>query len=420
MARYEFYPPPISDSVRVSAKRRKGRQVSRFDRYLLSQLLTAFGFYALVLVAVYWINRAVGLFDQLIGDGQTALVFVEFSLLTLPNVIRLVLPIAAFIAAVTVTNRLMQESELVVMQATGFSAFRLARPVLFFGGIVLAMMLVLLHVLVPASRSAMIQRQAEISQNVTARYLTPGQFTHPAPGVTLYLREISATGELMNLFLSDNRDPAESVTYTARKALFARGDSGPKLIMLQGMAQTLTRVVTGADSRLSVTRFADFTFDLGGLLTGNARPNRKMGELSTPALLWPSAAVLTETGETAQSLWIEAQSRFAEPLTAMTVPLVGFAALLLGAFSRFGLWRQIAVAIGMLIVVQALATMAANLAAVPLGWVLSYLPGVAGLGIATATLWWSQRPRRLRAGAGPGVGPGAGSGAADGAAGAAA
>jgi hypothetical protein len=32
-----------------------------------------------VLVAVYWVNRAVGLFDQLIGDGQSALVFLEFS-----------------------------------------------------------------------------------------------------------------------------------------------------------------------------------------------------------------------------------------------------------------------------------------------------------------------------------------------------
>lgn len=367
--------------------------MSRFDRYLLSQLLTAFGFYALVLVAVYWVNRAVGLFDQLIGDGQTALVFVEFSLLTLPNVIRLVLPIAAFIAAVTVTNRLMQDSELVVMQATGFSAFRLARPVVYFGVIVTVMMLVLLHVLVPSSRSAMVQRQAEISGNVTARYLTPGQFTHPASGVTLYLREISPTGELLNLFLSDVRDPAEAVTYTAQSALFARGDSGPKLIMLQGMAQTLSQ----ADGRLSVTRFADFTFDLGSLLTGSARPDRRMNELTTTEILWPSAAVLEETGETTDALWAEAQSRFAEPLTAMTVPIIGFAALLLGAFTRFGLWRQIGVAIGMLIVVQALTTVVASApASLPLVWVLGYVPALAGLAIGLATLWWSQRPRRLR------------------------
>ncbi|MFM2389894.1 MAG: export transporter permease LptF, partial [Pseudomonadota bacterium] len=79
----------------------------RFDRYLLTQLLGVFGFFALVLVLVYWVNRAVGLFDQLIGDGQSALVFLEISLLTLPNVIRLVLPIAAFAATLFVANRLM-------------------------------------------------------------------------------------------------------------------------------------------------------------------------------------------------------------------------------------------------------------------------------------------------------------------------
>ncbi len=44
----------------------------RIDRYILGQLLTLFGFFALVLVSVYWINRAVSLFDDLLNDGQTA------------------------------------------------------------------------------------------------------------------------------------------------------------------------------------------------------------------------------------------------------------------------------------------------------------------------------------------------------------
>ena len=101
--------------------------LARIDRYLLSQFLQFFGFFALVLVGVYWINKAVDLFDQLIGDGQSALVFLEFSLLTLPTVIKLVLPVAAFVATVYGTNRLITESELVVMQATGYSGFRLAR-----------------------------------------------------------------------------------------------------------------------------------------------------------------------------------------------------------------------------------------------------------------------------------------------------
>ena len=370
----------------------KRGSVSRFDRYLVSQLLSLFGFFALVLVAVYWVNRAVGLFDQLIGDGQTALVFLEFSLLTLPTVIKLVLPIAAFAGTVYVTNRLMQESELVVMQATGFSAFRLARPVLLFGMTVAVMMLMLSHVLVPASRATVAVRQAEISENVTARYLTDGQFTHPAKGITLYIREISPTGELLDMFLTDDRNPTDRTTYTARRALFARGDSGPKLIMLDGMAQTMARETR----RLSVTRFADFTYDLGGLLTGAALKGRKMAELSTPTLLSADPAILTETGQTRAAFLFEAHSRFAEPLSAMAASMIGFAALLLGAFTRFGLWRQILVAVGLLIVLQAITavTTSAGLQSEQ-GWPLAYVSPLCGLAIAAFTLWWSQRPRRV-------------------------
>ena len=46
--------------------------------------------------------------------------FLEFTALALPNVIRLVLPLSAFAATIYVTNRLSAESELTVMQATGF------------------------------------------------------------------------------------------------------------------------------------------------------------------------------------------------------------------------------------------------------------------------------------------------------------
>ena len=77
--------------------------MARLDRYLLAQLMGLFGFFALVLVSVYWLNRAVLLFDQLISDGQSALVVFEFTALTLPYVIRVVLPIAAFAATVPVT-----------------------------------------------------------------------------------------------------------------------------------------------------------------------------------------------------------------------------------------------------------------------------------------------------------------------------
>ncbi|MDO8885039.1 LPS export ABC transporter permease LptF [Pseudotabrizicola sp.] len=364
----------------------------RFDRYLLSQLLALFGFFSLLLVSVYWVNRAVGLFDQLIGDGQSALVFVEFSLLTLPNVIRLVLPISSFAAAVYIANRLMSDSELVVMQATGFSSFRLARPVIVFGLIVMLMMSALTHVLVPASRAALTERSAEIADNVTARFLRDGQFMHPATGMTLYIREISQNGELRDVFLSDDRNAGTTVTYTARRALLARGDQGPKLLMFDGMTQDLDH----ASRRLSVTRFADVTYDLGALLGGGVQGARTVDEVSTLELLRADDALVAEVRSTRANLLQEGHSRIAQPFLAVAAALIGFGALLLGAFSRFGLWRQIGVAVVLLIVVQMINTQGTGLAIrSENAWPAVYAAPIVGIAIGLSLLWLSQRPRWL-------------------------
>ena len=367
--------------------------MSRFDRYLLTQFLTLFGFFALVLVLVYWINRAVGLFDRLIGDGQSALVFLEFSLLTLPNVIRIVLPVAAFAATVHVANRLTQDGELVVMQATGFSAFRLARPVLMFGLIVAVMMTGLAHFAVPRSRAILADRSVEIEANVTARLLTDGQFMHPADGITFYIREIASNGELRDVFLSDDRSANGRTSYSAKRALLVRGDTGPKLVMIDGMSQTLTR----ATGRLAVTHFSDFTRDLSGMVGDGMRDRRTVSELSTADLLAAPAALLAETGATRAEFLSEAHDRFAQPFLAVAAALIGFSALLLGAFSRFGLWRQILVAVLMLILMQLVANAAtsASLRNAAL-WPLVYAAPLLGTAMGVATLALSQRPRRLR------------------------
>lgn len=366
--------------------------MSKFDKYLLSQLLALFGFFSLVLVAVYWINRAVGLFDQLIGDGQSALVFLQFSLLTLPNVIRLVLPVSAFVAAVYIANRLISESELVVMQATGFSSFRLARPVFWFGSLVAVMMLILMNWLVPASRTAFEDRSAEISQDMSARFLKDGTFLHPTAGLTLYIRDITPRGELLDLFLADDRSATEHTSYTARRALFLRAPDGPKLLMLEGVMQTLnTRT-----EQLAVTSFSDFTYDLKGMIAPPQSRNRSRAELSTADLLHPTAAVLQETGDTRAALLFEGHSRFAQPLLALAAAMIGFASLLLGAFSRFGLWRQILVATVLLLGVQTISTVATSLGSrSEFGWVLAYAAPVLGLMIATTELWLTQHPRRI-------------------------
>jgi lipopolysaccharide export system permease protein len=343
-------------------------------------------------VLVYWINRAVSLFDRLIGDGQSAMVFLELSLLTIPNVVSLVLPVAAFAAVVQVTNRLMQDGELVVMQATGFSAFRLVRPVVWFGLAVALMLALMVHLVVPASRVTLAQRQAEIEANVTARLLTDGRFIHPAEGISFFIREISPEGELRDIFLADDRSPGSRTSYTARRAYLVRGETGPKLVMFDGLGQVLDR----QENRLSVTHFADFTYDIGTALTGEVRTKRVLDEFSTLALLRADPQAIAGAGSSRAAFLAEGHRRLVAPFTALAAALVGFAALMQGTFSRFGLWRQILVAVVLLIGVQLAsnAGMSAALRDDRLWWAVHLGPAL-GIAVPLAMLGWSQRARRI-------------------------
>ncbi|WP_172328660.1 LPS export ABC transporter permease LptF [Mangrovicoccus sp. HB161399] len=358
--------------------------MGRFDRYLLSQLMLVFGFFALVLVGVYWINRAVILIDQFMGAGGSGILVLELTLLTLPTLVKLVLPIAAFLAVIQVCNRLYSESELVVVQATGFSGFRLARPVLVFGCIAGLLIGVLAHVLVPVSMSRLNDKEAALADAASSRLLVPGTFQHPVSGVTIYVREIDAEGVIRGLMISDRRDPEQAVTYTAEQALFLRDDTGPKLVMLDGMAQTLD-IET---ERLAITRFSDFTFAVDGLVGAPSERRLDPRQVSTPRLLAASERLQQQTRRDTAWLRREAHMRFAESTLTPALCVMGFSALLLGTFSRFGLWRQIVLAVLLVVVVKVFDNAAADIAKrAPAAWPVIYAPSLLAGAIAVLLLW---------------------------------
>ncbi|GAB4283534.1 MAG: LPS export ABC transporter permease LptF [Roseovarius sp.] len=364
-------------------------RVTRFDRYLLSQFMVLFGFFALVLVSIFWINKAVRMFDRLVGDGQPAWVFAEFTALTLPGVIGVVLPLATFAAAVQVTNRMVNESELVVVQATGYSPWRLIRAAAVFGVIIALIMSLLSHVLIPLSLAQLRQRQFEVIQSVSARFLEEGEFLHPAPGITFYIREITPEGTLRDVFLSDRRDPESPVIYTSSQAYLVQEDGGTRLVMVKGLAQNLR-----ADGkRLFTTHFDDFTYDISRLISANPASLKLVEFASTADLLLRPEQVARETGATAGEVQYRLHARFSQALMCVIAALIGFATLLLGSFSRFGIWWQVLAAFLLLVgikLIEGAATgmVLANAAA----WPAMYLPALSGLLLVTGLLHAAARP----------------------------
>ena len=395
MTRYQFsraqnYGILWLNAVRASTR---GTRVGRVDRYMLSQLLVLFGFFALVLVALFWINRAVVLFDRLIGDGQSALVFLEFTALGLPGLITTVLPIAAFAAAVYVTNRMTGESELTVLQSTGSGPWRLARPVLVYGIAVALMMSILSHFLVPMAKSQLTKRESEISQNVTARLLTEGTFLHPTEQVTFYTRQIDDDGVLRDVFLSDRRGATEGLIYTAAEAYLVRNGEGTTLIMVDGLAQRLNT----ADKRMATAKFRDFSFDISGLVNPDTDAGVAINNMTTPALIKDWQGLRTRLNDTGGILSEELHARFAQPLFCIVAAMVGFATLLVGGFSRFGVWREIVIAFGLLIAIDGLRGVIVDPVREDASmWPLMYVPSLLGSLLVGLMLFQASNPNWLR------------------------
>ena len=366
--------------------------MTRLDRYILAQLLWVFGFFSLVLVSVYWVNRAVRLFDQLISDGQPLSVFLEFTALSLPMLIRTVLPISAFVAATYVTVSLLRNSEIAVMQAAGISPLRLARPVVAFGLIVTAFLVVLMHFLIPEARTQLALRQSEVAQNLTASLLQDGVFQHPAEGITFFINEITPEGAMRGIYLSDARNQLQRIDYTARTALIVPEATGPKLVMIDGQAQIHDR----RTGRLSVTGFGDFTYDLSSM-AGPAGRGRSVQELPSSALMAPTPALLEETRATAAQFRFELISRFVDGFAAVAAALIGFSALMAGGFSRLGFWKEIVLAVALMALVQSLTNAVAGPAmrSTALGW-LGVVPLALAVVLSLSLLGWAMRRRRVR------------------------
>ena len=367
--------------------------MTRIDRYVLHRLLAAFGLAALVLVLVYWVNRAVILFDQLISDGQSAWVFLEFTALALPSIVRIVLPLAAFAAALWGINRMQGDSEVTVLQATGASPWAIARPVLLFGLVVGVLVAILSHVLAPAAASRLNERRAEIAETATARLLRPGEFVSPLPGLTLYIREMTEAGELRGVILSDSRaaqdERGTATTTTAASAFLVRSEAGPQLVMVDGQIERLDR----ATGRLAVTSFGDLAFDLAALLPGAGRDGRSTAEMGTPELLRASGALQAETGEPAELLRARAHLRIAEALLAPAATLIAVGCLLVGGFSRLGAWPKVGLAVLLAIAVKVLESSAdAAVKDAPALWPLAYAPAFGGMALAALLLWAAARP----------------------------
>ncbi|SDZ80328.1 LPS export ABC transporter permease LptF [Rubrimonas cliftonensis] len=345
---------------------------TRLSRYVLRELARPFAFFLLVLTAVIWLTQSLGVIEIVVNSGQSAGLFLQFVALLAPAALAIVLPLAAFAATLYAVHRLFGESELVAMIAAGMSPAALARPVALFGALVALAVAFCTIYAAPAATREMRERIANLRGDIANALVFEGQFLHPAPGLTIYVRENSGSGEMTGLFVHDQRDPEAEVTYTARRAVLARAEGGPRIMMQDGAAQRRD-VENGA---LSVLRFDELVFDLGQFMSAAGDRAPKVSERSLAELVAPDRAALGDAADRALGrFYAEGHDRLSAPLYAVALPLIALATVIAGGFSRRGYGKRIALAVLIGVSVRVLGFAAKAMAAgAPATWPLLYFP----------------------------------------------
>src|SRR6202049_5181628 len=175
-------------------------------RYILRQTLTITLVVGVSFTAAVWLVQSLRLIDLIVNRGLSLGLFLYLAILILPRFVDVVLPIAVFIAILFTYNRLLSESELIVMRAAGMSQTALARPALLAGAFGFVVLLSFSVYFLPQANRSFKDLQFEIRNRFASVLLQEGIFNTLSDSLTIYVRERNGNGELVGLLIHDSRD----------------------------------------------------------------------------------------------------------------------------------------------------------------------------------------------------------------------
>jgi len=302
-------------------------RLPRLSIYVLGQMIGTTVLFALLLTAVIWLTQSLRLLDLVINRGQSAPTFVYLTLLIVPSLLVIILPIAYFAGTLFALNKLNSDSELVVMSAAGFSRAQIAVPVLLAAAITMALTYLCGLYLMPAGQRAMKDKVVDIRADIGAALLNEGEFNTPADGLTVFIRELNSDGTIRGVMVHDNRNKKTPVTYLAVRGQLAQTPAGARLIMFDGTVEESAH----AGGQLTVLKFQRDVFDLDQFAGPARATDRATSERYLPELFQPNPKLPQKL----RNAYIaEGHNRLSQPLYCIAFAMIALAAVLRGRRAR--------------------------------------------------------------------------------------
>lgn len=320
--------------------------VKQYIKYIILNLAAPTLLITLTLTGIIWLTQSLRFVDMIVNRGLGFMDFLYLSSLLLPSLLLIILPIALFTAVIFTYNKLIVDSEMVVLRSAGLNRFSLAFPALIVAAVLTIFSYIISLYLLPTSYRNFKDTQAFIRDNYASVLLQEGVFNNPTKGLTVYIDERQDNGMLRGIMVHDNRDVKNPITMMAQEGKLIQTPKGPRFDLINGNRQEINH----KDGQLSLLYFDRYTLDISVYTKTQETRWREPKERYLHELLYPEA----ETPEHLISkLLAEAHQRLTWPIYNIALTLIALCGLLSGQFNRRGQWKRILSATGVTIVTVA-------------------------------------------------------------------
>lgn len=327
--------------------------------YIARQVLAVALLAAFVLCFMVWLFRSLDAVDMMINRGLPVMSFLHFASLQLPRFILFVSPMAMFGAAVFTYNKMIMDSELIVLRAAGLSPLALAKPVFLVGLLVSAVCFYMSLYLVPLTYREYKELEFKYRHDLPKLVLQEGLFASPMEGITVYFRDVGKTGEMEDVFIHDDRNVQEPTTYIAESGQLIETEDGRWMVeMTKGGWQVFRHGVKvdcspaallhAPAKNCDIPRFESFSIDRANNININLKGDNEKRTGRNAREYYISELINPQTGDDSKLrdvLRAELHSRLSQPLLPLSCALVGLAILLSGSFNRRGQLKLVLAAI---------------------------------------------------------------------------
>lgn len=307
------------------------------QRYFWRQALWPLLLTLSALAALALLTQSLQTLDLIVENRQSAGTFFIITVLALPQLIGIILPLALFMAVLYALNRLNVDSELIVAKASGFSPWQIANPTIKLAVYAMVAHLIINLVVQPLSFRKMRGEVLKVRTDIASQMMRPGEFIKAADNLTIFAREIGLDGSMSDILIFDNRNAEAPSTHTAQSGQLTRTDNSARLSLGQGNVQTLL-----PDGQLDFVSFDTYQVDLTEFLRVDKTLKLKSSDKFIHELFSPSIED-APTRDIRLELRAEAHNRLATPIYNLALALLALCFMIRGEHKRMGYGSQIAI-----------------------------------------------------------------------------